>query len=51
MDGNIRRNGASSALCGCGEDFLNAFIDRDFLGFAIYSDSLQEPLLAKVMKT
>jgi hypothetical protein len=51
MDGNIRRNRASSALCGCGEDFFNAFIDRDFLGHAVYSDSLQEPPLAIVMET
>jgi hypothetical protein len=51
MDGNIRRNWASSALCGCDEDLFNAFVDRDFLGHAVYSDFLQEPILAIVMET
>src|SRR6185312_7899222 len=51
MDGNIRRNRAPSALGGCNKNFFHAFRDRHFLGHAVYRDSLQEPMLAVVVKT
>jgi hypothetical protein len=50
MDGNIRRNWTSSSLIGCGENFFNAFVDRNFLRLSVYSDFLQEPVFAIVME-